>query len=198
MAARNPEPARTSILEAAARILRRGGSGTIDQVAREAHCAKGLVHYHYRTKSALLAAVAARLGQARRARWSRAFTNPSPDAAIRASWNLLLAENADGSLRAWLALLAHKDRATGRAVSLEMATFAEALTQSVAGWLAQLSLVPTVPIEEIGSLLASVVWGMGLLLAAGRPPAQLQGAYDAAWAGVLSLTRPAPRGANAT
>ncbi len=193
MATRDPELTRTSILQAAERILRRGGVGTIDQVAREAKCAKGLVHYHYRTKSALLAAVAARLGQARRARWAHTFSSQTPDGAVRASWSLLVAENADGSLRAWLALLAHKDKATGRVVSSEMASFAEALTQSASRWLAQLSLAPTVPIEEIGSLIASVVWGMGLLLAAGTAPSRLQGAYDAAWAGVLSLTRPVLR-----
>ncbi len=193
MATRDPEPARATILEAAERILRGGGLATIDQVAREANCAKGLVHYHYRTKSALLAAVAARLGQSRRARWGHTFASQAPDGAVRASWSLLVAENADGSLRAWLALLAHQDKATGRVVSLEMASFAEALTQWVSRWLAQLSLAPTVPIEEIGSLIASVVWGMGLLLAAGTRPSRLQGAYDAAWAGVLSLTRPVLR-----
>ena len=193
MRIRDPESARASILKAAERILRRGGLGTVDQVAREANCAKGLVHYHYHTKSALLAAVAARLGQARRERWARTFASQTPDGAIRASWNLLVAEHADGSLRAWLALLAHKDKATGRVVSSEMASFAEALTQSASRWLAQLGLAPTVTIEEIGSLIASVVWGTGLLLAAGTAPSRLQGAYDAAWAAVLSLTRPVLR-----
>src|SRR3989304_5753325 len=60
--AKNPERTRTSILDAADRLLRRGGGGTVDEVAREARCAKGLVHYHFKTKAALLAAAAARLG----------------------------------------------------------------------------------------------------------------------------------------
>jgi len=188
---RDPEPARRNILEAADRLLRRGTPGTVDQVAREAACAKGLVHYHFRTKAALLAAVAKRLGDARCQRWDRTFVTKTPRDAVRASWDLLLAEHADGTLRAWLALMTHRDKQTGQAVSAEVQRFATSVTQAASRWLQELGLEATIPLEEIGFLLAAVVWGTGFLLAAGIPPSCLQGAYDAAWAGVLSLTRPA-------
>jgi hypothetical protein len=46
----------------------------------------------------------------------------------------------------------------------------------------------TVPDVEIGWLLGAVVDGMGLRLTGGGDRAQLEGAYAAAWLGVLSLT----------
>ena len=38
--------------------------------------------------------------------------------------------------------------------------------------------------------MAAVVQGMELLLEAGAEPAVLQGAYSAAWLGILSLAKP--------
>jgi AcrR family transcriptional regulator len=187
---RDAERARTAILDAAERLLRRGGSGTIDQVARDAHRAKGLVHYHFRTKSALLAAVAVRLSERRRRGWAEAFDAPTPDAAIRASWQLLVSEHRAGELRAWIALCAEPDPNTGRAVSKEIEAFAAGITEATGGLLTSLGLQPTVPVAEIGRYLASVIQGMGFQLAAGAAPVELQGAYAAAWLGVLSLARP--------
>ncbi|HLB38748.1 MAG TPA: helix-turn-helix domain-containing protein [Gemmatimonadales bacterium] len=189
--AKNPERTRTSILDAADRLLRRGGGGTVDEVAREARCAKGLVHYHFKTKAGLLAAVATRLGERRRTRWAEAFRAPTPDAAIKRSWSLLVAEARDGTVRAWTALLAQREKATDQAVSVESATFSAAISDSADGLLKELGLVPTVPSEELGLLLAGVVHGMGLQLESGTEPERLQGAYAAAWLGVLSLTRQA-------
>lgn len=191
--ARNPEPARATILDAAERLLRRGGGGTVDEVAREAGCAKGLVHYHFKTKAALLAAAAGRLAEKRRSRWAEAFRTPSPDAAIQQSWTLLVSESRDGTIRAWTALAAQRDKATDRAVSLESIRFSATIAGAAAGLLQDLGLVPTVSPEELGLLLAGVVHGMGVQLEAGVEPGRLQGAYAAAWLGLLSLTRPARR-----
>src|SRR3972149_10100329 len=113
--AKNPERTRTSILDAADRLLRRGGGGTVDEVAREARCAKGLVHYHFKTKAALLAAAAARLGERRRSRWTEAFQAPTPDAAIQRSWTLLVSESRDGTIRAWTAPFAQRAQGADRA-----------------------------------------------------------------------------------
>ncbi|MBI2073189.1 MAG: TetR family transcriptional regulator [Gemmatimonadetes bacterium] len=190
---KDPERARVTILDAAERLLRRGGGGTVDQVAHEARCAKGLVHYHFKTKAALLAAAATRLGERRRSRWAQAFQAPTPDAAIKRSWTLLLSESRDGTIRAWTALLAQHDQVTDRAVRLESASFSSAIASAANGLLEQLGLAPTVPIDELGLLLAGVVHGMGLELESGMEPERLQGAYAAAWLGVLSLTQPATR-----
>ena len=188
---RDPERARNAILDAAERLLRRGGAGTVDQVAAEAHRAKGLVHYHFRTKGALLAAVAVRISERRRGAWAAAFAADSPEAAIRASWDLLAREHRTGEQRAWIALCADQDPVTGRAVSKEIEAFATGIVEATRGLLASLGLQPTVPVAEIGRYLASVVQGMGFQLAAGGDPEELQGAYAAAWLGALSLARPA-------
>lgn len=190
---KDPERARATILDAAERLLRRGGGGTVDEVAREARCAKGLVHYHFKTKAALLAAAAVRLGDARRRRWTAAFHAPSPQAAIDRSWALLVSESKDGTIRAWTALCARSDKVTDQAVSSEFKRFSEAVASAAHGLLGELGLAPTVSVDELGLLLAGVVHGMGLQLDSGAEPAELQGAYAAAWLGVLSLTRSAAR-----
>jgi AcrR family transcriptional regulator len=187
---RDPERARAAILDAAERLLRRGNGQTIDQVAREARRAKGLVHYHFHTKGALLAAVAVRISERRRQAWAAAFDAPTPDAAIQGSWLLLLREHRAGELRAWIALCAEPDAATGRAVSKETESFAAEITLATGGLLASLGLQPTVPVVEIGRYLAAVVQGMAFQLAAGGAADEVQGAYAAAWLGALSLTRP--------
>jgi AcrR family transcriptional regulator len=187
---RDPERARSAILDAAERLLRQGNGGTIDQVAREARRAKGLVHYHFGTKGALLAAVAVRISERRRRAWTAAFDAPTPDAAIQGSWLLLMREHEAGELRAWIGLCAEPDAATGRAVSKEIEAFAAEITEATGGLLASLGLQPTVPVVEIGRYLAAVVQGMGFQLAAGAAPEELQGAYAAAWLGALSLARP--------
>jgi AcrR family transcriptional regulator len=187
---RNAERARAAILDAALQLLRRSGGLTVDQVAATARCAKGLVHYHFHTKGALLAAVASRLADRRRTRWAEAFRADNPDSAIRRSWDLLVSESRDGTLRAWLALCAERDSVTGRTVSSEVEGFSDAIAEAARVLVRDLGLTPTVSIQELGLLLAAVVHGSGLQLEAGVPPARLQGAYAAAWLGVLSLTRP--------
>ena len=57
--ARSKEATRKAILDATEALLMLRGAHTltIDAVAREARCAKGLVHYHFRTKGQLLVEV---------------------------------------------------------------------------------------------------------------------------------------------
>ncbi len=186
---RNAERARATILDATLQLLRRTGGLTVDQVADNARCAKGLVHYHFHTKGALLAAAASRLAERRRTGWVEAFRADTPDAAIRRSWDLLVSESRDGTLRAWFALCTEPDKVTGQTVKSEVESFSNAIAQAADSLVRELGLAPTVSIQELGLLLAAVVHGCGLQLEAGVPPARLQGAYAAAWLGVLSLTR---------
>jgi hypothetical protein len=74
---------------------------------------------------------------------------------------------------------------------MEFVSFSTAIAEAAHRLLKELGLAPTVPSEELGLLLAGVVHGMGLQLASGTEPQRLQGAYAAAWLGVLSLTQPA-------
>jgi AcrR family transcriptional regulator len=190
---RNAERARTAILEAAVQLLRGSGGLTVDQVAGAARCAKGLVHYHFHTKGALLAAAASQLAERRRSRWGEVFRAKTPDDAIRRSWDLLVSESRDGTLRAWLALCAERNEVTGQTVSSEVEAFSNAVAKAAEVLVRNLGLTPTVSMQELGLLLAAVVHGSGLQLEAGIAPARLQGAYAAAWLGVLSLTHPTER-----
>lgn len=192
MSKRDATAARATIVAATLRLLRRGGGGTVEQVAREARCAKGLVHYHFRTKDALLAVVAKHLGEARQKAWREAFRATSPEQAIARSWELLVSESRSGAVRAWTSLHAQADHLTGRAVSERIVAFGETLAEATGELLRGLELAPTIPTREIGALLAGVVHGMGVQLEVGVPAERLQGAYAAAWLGILSQTRPVP------
>lgn len=189
--ARNPDASRLAILGAAERLLRRRGATetTIEAVAKEARCAKGLVHYHFKTKPALLGAVAEQLGVAREAAWVAAFRAPSPQAAIQQTWELISREARDGTIRGWTSLFAEQNSLTGQTVRRRVETFAGALSGAVGRLLQDLGLRPTIPVREVGWLLAGVVHGTGIQLEAGANPTELQGAYSAAWLGLLSLSK---------
>jgi hypothetical protein len=51
--------------------------------------------------------------------------------------------------------------------------------------------VATVPPSEIATLVASLIDGLGWRLATGEAPEQVEPAWAAFWAAILSLTRPA-------
>ena len=190
--ARSPEQSRSTILGAAERLLRKRGEGvpTLAAVAREARCAKGLVNYHFSSKDSLLAAVAEEMGRRRVDRWQAAFAGRSADAAIQATWDMILVEHQEGLANGWAALRAETHKLTVRTVNQTIALFAQSLVQAVAQLLAGMSLRPSVPVAELGWYLAAVVQGMELLLDAGGDPSELQGAYAAAWLGILSLAKP--------
>ncbi|HET9514681.1 MAG TPA: helix-turn-helix domain-containing protein, partial [Gemmatimonadales bacterium] len=85
------------ILEAARdTILSRGLTGwTIDQVAEQAKCAKGLVLYHYRNKLTLLQAVADLVRQERVQARVGAFSVPGAPGLDRL-WETLVADCESG------------------------------------------------------------------------------------------------------
>ncbi|OGU08478.1 MAG: hypothetical protein A2W29_04445 [Gemmatimonadetes bacterium RBG_16_66_8] len=189
---RSPDQSRAGILAAAGRLLRKRGTGipTLAAVAREARCAKGLVNYHFSSKASLLASVAEELGRNRVERWQVAFGDRTANGAIQATWEVILTERREGATIAWAALRAETDTLTVRTVNGADAAFGNALTLHVAKLLAEMNLQPSVPAAELGWYLAAVVQGMQLLLEAGAEPAVLQGAYSAAWLGILSLAKP--------
>jgi AcrR family transcriptional regulator len=184
--------ARQAIMQAAESLVRtRGARGiTIDAVAKQAGCAKGLVHYHYKTKKGLLEAVARHVAQQRTARWQSAFSAPTPRAAIDRSWELLTNESAEGDLKAWLSLFEPGASLSDQAVRDAFAAFAETLGVAVTDMMEGLGLRLSISPTEVGWHLGSVVNGMGLQLLSGADRDALEGAYAAAWLGVLSLGQP--------
>ncbi len=190
---RDSEKSRELILESAERFIRKHGAGTmtVDAIAREAGCAKGLIHYHFKTKGGVIKGAAERLAETRKRRWTEAFDAPSPTEAIDRTWKVLTTESTDGTLRAWFSLVGSKIALTEPTVKIIDGVFSAGVRDASLRMLAKNGLVSAVSTGEIGWYLGSVIHGMGVHLLCGTPPEELEGAYAAAWAGLLSLTRAA-------
>jgi len=103
------------VLQAALTVLRRSGLDrwTTAAVAREAGCAKGLVHYHYHDKETLLAAAARALTSERSEARLAAFA-ATGTAALDALWRALSEEVASGGSAARLGLAGHSSAVVRR------------------------------------------------------------------------------------
>jgi TetR/AcrR family transcriptional repressor of bet genes len=187
------EAAKLRIMDAAIRVLTTepGSAATIDRIAEAAGCAKGLVHYHFKTKDALLATVAARLWSDRAQGWREALSKREPSEALDTAWSLLIAESADGRLAASASLGLSRSDLAGRAVKEGRAGLQRALTDGVVHLFEHMARTAAVPPTELAALLAALIDGLGLQLASGERPEQLEPAWAAFWAAVMSLTRPA-------
>src|ERR1043166_9136184 len=97
--ARLPGVIQTRILATIDQQLRTHGASalTIEKLATETGCAKGLVTYHFKTKSALLAAAAAKLFQERDTRWRTALSARTLDSPLSQSWKLITNDPSTGS-----------------------------------------------------------------------------------------------------
>lgn len=184
--------ARAAILEAAVDLLRsrRGTDITTDEVAQKAECAKGLVHYHFKGKDQLLAAAAERLWRQRTDAWTEALGLESPNAAIRQAWEIMVAESSNGIAASCASLGMRSEQLVVQSVSTGRSEFSRGVAAALGRLLALLSLEPSVPVRELGALLAATAEGIGLQLGSGVAEDEMEQAWSAFWAGLLSLTRP--------
>ena len=185
--------ARLKILESAVRLTRESGatSLTVEDTAKGAGVAKGLVHYHFKTKLGLLRAVLSDIAARRCEDWSTALQAPDATAAVRRSWSLLTEESANGTLRAWHSLMGLDELLTEGIARDAAAQFSSALSTGIGRMMDdRLGIVPRVPACEIGWLLSAVTNGIGLQLMVRAAGEELEGAYAAAWLGILSLADP--------
>lgn len=189
---RSKEETRQAILAAAESVLREQGAPalTMGAVAAAAECAKGLVTYHFKTKTALLVESVLRLAAAREAAWAEAFDTPDPQEAIDGTWSVLTREAESGALRAWTSLVALGDAEVDHAVNEAASRLREQVTEATRDLLARAGLETTIPAQQLGWFLAAVIEGMGFQIAGGGEPRVLENAYAAAWLGLLALTEP--------
>jgi len=181
-------PAAERILEAAARVLAdQGGTGmSMADVAAAAGVSKGLIHYHYRDKDALLARLAAWLVDAVEARERAALAGVAPSAAIDALWRWLEYELALGDIRALLEL-ARLREGDAPVAAREAAVRRRALaTTTVAALYETLALRPRVPVEMLADVFVAFVDGLALDAVQG-PTEGHRVAYDVFWLAMLSL-----------
>jgi AcrR family transcriptional regulator len=186
------EAARKAILGATEQLLRGHGAGsiTVDAVAQAAGCAKGLVHYHFGTKTELLREALLTMTGARETKWIAAMNAVAPEDAIDETWQLILEESQNGTLRALASFAVTGDPVIDRAVRDSVRQFGARLTDTVASMLDRADLTPAIPAEQIGWMIAAVVQGTCQHLIVGAERETLENAYATAWLGVLSLTRP--------
>jgi AcrR family transcriptional regulator len=167
------------IAEVATRVLVRHGlrGWSVDRVAREAGCAKGLVHYHHGTKRALLRAVAGRLELAHSQRRLDALAGSRDAQALDALWRVLAAEVASGE---WGAILCLRSEPDFRAEPTNEAPELKRLASSLATALGLAS--PS--LDEI-RLIAAALDGLQLALLRGGDPDSMREAYHRLWLAVL-------------
>jgi AcrR family transcriptional regulator len=167
-----------TILTAAKLILIRHGLAdwTIEEVAREAGCAKGLVNYHYKSKALLLAQVGESLRNDRLTRRLNALRGEGA-AALDSLWNVLLAEARTGELAAWLALSALGDPVIAQALRSpgdQVRELERAASQAFG-----------IPETNLGPLLESVLTGFQIALLHHHDEPGVREAYHRFWLGLL-------------
>lgn len=190
-AAGEAEAAKARILDAALRVITAdpGARATVDQIARAAGCAKGLVHYHFKTKEMLLAQVAARIWSERAQAWRAALSRPDPGEALDTAWILLQAESRNGRLAATAALGLGEPKIAGQSVRAGRAELVRSLADGLVKLFEHMACAAAVPPSEIAALLAAMIDGLGLQLASGEEAERLEPAWSGFWAAILSLTR---------
>jgi AcrR family transcriptional regulator len=152
---------RSGILAAAVETLHRGGveSFTLEAVAQRAGVVKGLILYHYASRSRLLRAAATQIAESRTAAITRVLSGASGTAALDACWEELRRQAEDGTARAWLSLCGAGliDRSANNG-GFE------------------------------GAARDALIDGCAAALASGVPLADVRDAYDALWLALLEVT----------
>lgn len=170
---------KSAILAAARTVLIRHGlpDWTVERIAAEAGCAKGLVIYHYRSRDQLLVELASALHGDRHGRRTGALARGGT-AGLDALWTALREEVAGGEFAAWLglaALPAGPARDAVRPTPRELLRL-EAAAGSALG----------VDTAGSGALIAAALDGVQLALHAGHPEPGVREAYHRFWLGLIS------------
>jgi AcrR family transcriptional regulator len=164
-----------AILTAAIDVIALHGlnNWTVEEVANRAHCAKGLVNYHYRSKQDLLVCAAQTLRDDRAARRLAAVQHPGSH-ALDQLWAALLHEVESGWFAAWISLLATDGplRKAAALPSSNAALLADALGRSLD---LENELAPQAP------LIHAALDGLQLRLLQGASTRETEEAYHRFW-----------------
>jgi AcrR family transcriptional regulator len=176
----SPTERRARIVESAGTLLASHGlhGWSVEQVAVSAGCAKGLVHYHFGTRAALLEAVVDAMGRGRMARRIAALSLGGT-AALDALWAVLREDVSAGLSRAWLE--AGLDGSAG--IRRALAPSDGELHEFAAASSAAMELPPLAPNHAITLLL--LLDALEGALARGAPELEVREAYDRVWLGLM-------------
>jgi len=169
------DESKSRILGASIAILTRDGLGgwTIDEVARRAGCAKGLVNYHYKTKTELLDRSAVELLRRRRGTRLEALSNHPGGSTLDDLWAVLAEDVRSGRFAAAISLTA-----SGLPQSPEPP--GDGLRHAAARALD----VPTSALPD-DLVLGAVLDGLELQLLQGMPLEAVREAYHRLWLGLI-------------
>ena len=181
-----PTPAR--ILAAATRRIRTAGLVrlSMQDVADEAGVSKGLIHYHFRDRDALLARLIEWLGDRILERERRALEGCPPSKAIDALWRWIDSELARGELRVLLEVQhdpSPQAAMAGRRAARLRHAQAEETTARLFG---MLGLQPRVPPELMAGVVVAIIDGLALESPL-TPERQARVAFDVVWLALLNL-----------
>lgn len=178
----------TRILQAAARRVRAAGLVRLSMqaVADEAQVSKGLIHYHFRDRDALLARLIEWLAEDIMARERTALDGCAPHEAIDALWRWIENELQRGELRVLLELQqdpAPEVALAARRVSRLRHSQAEATTTRL---FEMLGLNPRVPAELMAAVAVAFLDGLAIETAL-QPEREARISFDVFWLALLSL-----------
>jgi AcrR family transcriptional regulator len=176
------------IFQAAVRCVLDIGAADMSMadIAREAGVSKGLIHYHFTDKAALLARLVEWLSVRIADRERAALENVAANTAIDAMWTWLEGELASGELLALIILSQdHSEdmRAVVRASARLRRDVGAATVESLFNALA---LRPRVPIAMMADVVIAFVDGLAIATAS-DPDSNPRVAFDVFWLAMLSL-----------
>ena len=181
-------PATERILRATARgLVERGAASlSMQEVADSAGVSKGLIHYHYHDKAALLVRVIEWMSESLVTRQADALEGADAATAVDALWRWLGDEIARGELRA-LAELAHDPVPTVRAAVLDAnGRRRDAATETMDQLFALLGQSPRVPAAMLAETFVAFADGLALQSAL-MPDADRRVAFDVFCLALLGL-----------
>ena len=151
---------------------------TVSAVADQAGCAKGLVHYHHKTKEQLLATAADQLARARAEDRLGALGTGGTE-ALDALWNILVTTASSGRTKAWFSLLGHSSARVHQATRLP-ADYPGRLAASIVEAFALESVE-----EPVVRSIDAALDGFELALVRGDDPDLVHESFHQTWLSVL-------------
>lgn len=158
----------------------------MQSVADEARVSKGLIHYHFRDRDALLARLIESLAEGILGRERGALDGCAPQEAIDALWRWIENELARGELRVLLELQhdpAPEAALAARRVARLRHAQAEATTDRL---FTMLGLTPRVPAELMGGVAVAFLDGLAMETSL-QPDREARISFDVFWLALLSL-----------
>ncbi|MEP6572807.1 MAG: TetR family transcriptional regulator [Gemmatimonadota bacterium] len=168
------------IARASIKVLAKEGMDdwSIAAAAREAGCAKGLVHYYFRSRSELLAEMARTIVADRHDRKLRSL-KAGGAAAIDGLWDNLRAEVSEGAYGAWLGLSALND------ATVRTALRPPESAQTELGRAAASALGIGVDPLELGAIVEAALTGFQMILLQNIETPALEEAHHRFWLSLL-------------